>query len=311
MASMSETVAAYLGHTEEDVLAVAARAPRRYKRYFIPKKRGGMRAIHHPAKETKALQYALMETLLGRLKIHDSALAYRRELKAPLRQNAMAHAGCRYTIKMDFQDFFHSIQPADLFDTLQRNGETFSAEDGAFLTRCLFIGVAFDRKGLPIGAPSSPSVSNAVMYGFDRQMQAAASAISEEAVYTRYADDIVFSSNERGACQEFHEHVTDALPRLEHPKLRTNPRKTVYSSRGTRRVVTGIVIGPDGRISLGRVKKRYIRKLIFDFSRNNLDPESRTYLSGYLAFIMDVEPEFYDRLVLKYSGETVNQALKG
>lgn len=53
MESLAESVAAYIGQSESEVLAIASRAPHRYKRYLIPKKRGGTRAIHHPAKETK------------------------------------------------------------------------------------------------------------------------------------------------------------------------------------------------------------------------------------------------------------------
>lgn len=309
--SVAETVAAYIGHSETEVLAIADKAPRRYKRYLIPKKRGGTRAIHHPAKETKALQYALMETVLARLRIHDCAFAYRRGLKAPLRSNAAVHAKRAYSLKVDFRDFFHSITPADLFKALDPTGDQLTLADRGFLTRCLFVTVNSGKLGLPIGAPSSPFVSNATMYHFDERLAATARGVSRDAVLTRYADDIVFSSDERGACQRFHRDIVHALPQIPYPKLTLNPSKTIYSSRGTRRVVTGLVIASDGRVSLGRNKKRYIRKLLFDFARGCLEPAKQSYLSGYLAFILDVEPDFYNCLAIKYSGETVRNALRG
>lgn len=309
MESISETVSAYIGQAETDVLAIARKAPRKYKRYLIPKKRKGMRAIHHPAKETKALQYALMETVLRTLRVHDSAVAYRRNRRAPLRRNAAAHAQWEYSIKIDFHDFFHSILPDDLFKTFRANGASLSQADRVFLTHCLFLGPR-GINGLPIGAPSSPIVSNAVMHDFDERMRILANSLSPHSVYTRYADDITFSTDEKGACRKFHEGVRRLLPQIEYPRLRLNPSKTVYASRGTRRVVTGLVITPDGRVSLGRAKKRYIRKLLFDFTWNRLGPADRSFLSGYLAFIMDVEPDFYNRLVIKYTAETVERALK-
>lgn len=309
MASLAQIVGAYTGHTEDEVLAIASRAPQRYKRYFIPKKRGGRRAIHHPAKETKALQYALIQTVLKHLRIHGSAVAYRRDVRAPLRKNALAHAAREYSVKLDFRSFFHSISARDLFRTFSANGKPLGVADQAFLKSCLFLRPS-DSGGLPIGAPSSPLVSNAVMYDFDSRVGLLATNISADGVYTRYADDIVFSSSEKGACRTFHQGVEAALREIEYPRLQLNPGKTVYASRGTRRVVTGLVVTPDGRVSIGRKKKRYIRKLLFEFGQDDLEDDDLSFLSGYLAFILDVEPDFYNRLALKYTAETVQRALK-
>jgi len=148
------------------------------------------------------------------------------------------------------------------------------------------------------------------MYDFDSRVGLLATNISADGVYTRYADDIVFSSSEKGACRTFHQGVEAALREIEYPRLQLNPGKTVYASRGTRRVVTGLVVTPDGRVSIGRKKKRYIRKLLFEFGQDDLEDDDLSFLSGYLAFILDVEPDFYNRLALKYTAETVQRALK-
>jgi RNA-directed DNA polymerase len=308
VASIAQIVADYIGHTQEEVLAVAHRAPFRYRRYFISKKRGGRRAIHHPAEETKALQYALMQTTLSQLRIHKSAVAYRRDLTAPLRANALAHAQRKYSIKFDFQDFFHCIMPQDLFKTFGANHIPLSEADREFLKSSLFLRPTYSG-GLPIGAPSSPLVSNAVMYDFDEKMRILANDISADGVYTRYADDIVFSTNAKGVCHTFHQGLETSLQQIDYPTLRLNREKTLYTSRATRRVVTGLVITPNGNVSLGRRKKRYIRKLLFDFIHGRLNDEDRAYLAGYLAFILDVDPDFYNRLALKYTADTVQHAL--
>jgi hypothetical protein len=179
------------------------------------------------------------------------------------------------------------------------------------MKKCLFIGLPGGRKGLAIGAPSSPLVSNTVMYALDDKLRALAVSISGDSAYTRYADDIAFSTNLAGGCQRFYESLQRILNTEESPKLRINEDKTVFCSRGTRRVITGLFLTPGGEVSIGRKNKRYIRKLLFDLTQDALSDEERVYLSGYLAFVRDVEPDLCNRLALKYGAESVAAALRG
>ena len=147
------------------------------------------------------------------------------------------------------------------------------------------------------------------MYSLDEQINAIANGISNKVAYSRYADDIIFSTNLRGGCRSFYEAMLELVASTDSPRLAINSSKTMFSSRAGRRVVTGLFIRPDGGISLGRRNKRYIRKLLFDLKRDSIDPEKLTYLSGYLAFTLDVEPDFYNRLALKYGAELLVHAL--
>ena len=149
------------------------------------------------------------------------------------------------------------------------------------------------------------------MFPLDEKMARLTMSISPDSIYTRYADDIVFSSNEKGACKKFYQGLKKILKNTKSPNLKVNTIKTVFTSRGTKRVITGLHICPDGRVSIGRRNKRYIKKLIYDFKGNSLDSNQRKYLSGYLSFILDVEPDFYNRLALKYGAELVSKAHRG
>lgn len=308
--SIIDIVAAYLGHTKEEALHLSRRAPKTYRHYKIAKKKGGLRTIHHPSRQTKALQYALIHTFLNRLPVHPCAVAYRRHMRSPLLKNASLHAPYGYSVRVDFSDFFHSISPRDLFVQIEDNGIQLSKQDQQFIDNCLFINVAAGRKGLAIGAPSSPVVSNVVMHTIDEEIVALAASISPKSVYTRYADDIVFSTDTKGACHTFYEAISEQISRTKSPRLSINAPKTIFGSRASRRVITGLFICPDGGISLGRQNKRYIRKLLFDLSRKRLPADKLAYLSGYLAFTLDVEPDFYNRLSLKYGAELLERALK-
>lgn len=308
--SIIEIISSYIGYSPEVTIQLSNNAHKTYRRYYIPKKKGGQRAIFHPSKRTKSLQYAFIETILSRLPVHESAAAYIKGLKSPLLVNARKHAYFSYTIRVDFKDFFPCICPADLIKCLLKSDEfgEISDEDQKFLSRSLFVRYQDARIGLGIGAPSSPIISNIVMFSLDERMARLAMSLSPDSIYSRYADDIVYSSNKKGACKEFYQELEEILKNVKSPNLKVNARKTVLTSRGTKRVITGLHICPDRSVSLGRRNKRYIKKLIYDFKSNNLDSNRRSYLSGYLSFILDVEPDFYNRLVLKYGAEMVSRA---
>jgi hypothetical protein len=306
-----DIISKFLGFDRMIVLDIINKAPTSYKKYSINKKNGGTRIIHHPSRQTKGVQHALMETVLSKLPIHECAYAYRRGLKSPLRRNAEKHSLFSYSIRIDFKDFFPSIVPNDLFSAINKNSTMkLEISDKQTLTKALFVKSKNKKQGLAVGAPSSPLISNIVMYNLDREIQKIAESISGKNVYTRYADDLVFSTNVKGGCQKFYDKVKSVIKKTQSPRLLIKEDKTVYLSKGTRRMVTGITITPEQHISLGRKRKRYIKKLIFDYKNMKLDAKGKSYLEGFIAHILDVEPDYYNKLVIKYGGETLDRIRK-
>jgi retron-type reverse transcriptase len=159
--------------------------------------------------------------------------------------------------------------------------------------------------GLAIGAPASPIISNIVMYDIDNEIIKYTK--QNEASYTRYSDDIIYSSGVKGECVKFATFLGTLLSQMQSPKLEINKEKTIFMSQGTRKTVTGLTICPDGRISLGRKKKRLVSAMVHRAMKKKLPAEGKSYLKGYLSFILSVEPDFYDRLILKYGGEIIKQ----
>lgn len=302
--SIVEIVSDYLGYTFEQTIEISKHAPKTYRHYRIPKKKGGFRIIYHPSKLTKSLQYALISTVLKHLPIHKAAKAYRRGVKSPLLMNAKIHSKLPYSVRIDFKDFFPSIVPEDLFNSMQgiNKFNNLTREEKEFLKNSLFI-KGIKGRILAIGAPSSPIVSNIVMYKLDEEIQLLANTISTNSAYSRYADDIVFSSHNKGDCNNFYDQIKLKLQEVSSPKLSINEVKTIFTSRGSRRVITGLFICPNGNISIGRKNKKYIKKLLFDFKNNNLNNSNLKYLRGYVSYILDVEPYYYHRLAIKYSAD--------
>jgi len=305
-------VAKYLGFKESVVIHSAYNAQESYKQYYIPKKKGGRREIFHPSKLTKSLQYACIETILSELPVHDCAAAYRRGIPSPLLVNAKKHSEYPYSVKIDFTDFFPSIKPPDLINLVKSidKFKNITKEDESFLTNALFVRMNGWDICLAIGAPSSPIISNAVMYSLDEKLARLSFSISSKSVYSRYADDIVFSTSKKGGCAEFFTGCNEIIAKTNAPKLFINSKKTFFASCRGRRVVTGLFICPDKSVSIGRKNKRKIRSFLFDLKNNKLSEDKKKYLSGYLSFILDVEPDLYNRLAIKYGAKLVKDAHK-
>jgi hypothetical protein len=306
MSELLKALIAGTGLSEAHLMRIISRAPSSYREYTIPKRDGSRRAIAQPAREVKALQYVLLERFLKSLPVHPAATAYRPG--RALRDNVEPHLDSGPIYKFDFSAFFPSI--------LAQDWNVYCAERGLFkdpIERWMSTNILFHRpKGstilrLAIGAPSSPHLSNLLMYKFDARI---VELVQKDFVtYTRYADDLTFSAKRTGYLNGVQRALRTALAEIQSPKLKINPEKTVLATKKYHRQVTGLVITNDGKISLGRERKRMIRAALHRESQNLLSQDDRVRLAGILAFVHAAEPEFLERLRKKY-GHTVIERLK-
>lgn len=299
-------LAASTGLAEFDIRSIVRNAPHRYKLYHIPKRSGGQRLICHPARELKALQRALSHEVLQSLPVHPAAAAYR-EGKS-IRDNAEAHAAGGALLKYDLKDFFPSIRDQDWRNYCHKNKIFSSTEDIEVSCRILFW--ATPRSGslrLAIGAPSSPLLSNILMYDFDKTISDAVER--DKVVYTRYADDMAFSAPRAGHLRYVDRTLRTVLRDQATLRLNINEKKTVLATKKYRRTVTGLVISNEGTVSIGHEKKRNVRAAVHHAIQGKLDDEELRKLGGVLSFIQDVEPAYLNRLKQKY-GEKVILAIK-
>lgn len=281
-------------------------APYRYKVFEIDKKDGkSKRTIAQPARELKAIQYWVIKNVLRRFPVHAAAMAYRK--RRSIRTNAAKHAPNRFLLKLDFEDFFHSITADDLEAFLARREEAgLSAEDVNHLKRILFWNRRREGKLImSIGAPSSPMLSNILMYEFDRKVQAFCA--KKRVTYTRYADDLTFSTNRRDVLREVEVQVVEICKRTAHPRLRLNTKKTVHASRKGSRRVTGLVLTNDGQVSLGHERKRLIRAQVNRFLKGKLSLDEARELRGMLAFVNSAEPAFLQSLRRHYGSSEIDK----
>jgi len=278
-------------------------APERYKRYRIPKRTGGWREIAHPARELKVIQKALVDKLLINLPVHPAATAY--VSGSSIRINATRHAENGPIMKYDFKDFFPSITSLSWINYCAKH-DICEHSDAIALARLLFARAPrASILRLSIGAPSSPVLSNILMYDFDRRI---AEQVGKEAVtYTRYADDMTFSAKRTGYLNSVDKLLRATIATISSPKLKINESKTVTATRKYHRQVTGLILTNDYRVSLGRDRKRTIRAALHHFKTNKLSIDESVKLAGHMAFAKDVEPEFYTRMERVYGTGTLEK----
>jgi RNA-directed DNA polymerase len=274
-------------------------APLRYKVFTIPKRDGSPRTVAQPAREVKAIQRWLVNDLNTVLPVHQAATAYRKGTSIKI--NAAKHVQSSFILKMDFKNFFPSIEFKDLCAHLQKYASEKYDESAIHMIArlCSWAPNRSPPLRLCIGAPSSPLLSNSVLYDFDCAMEVFATR--DEVTYTRYADDLTFSSSSPESLKSYPEIVRKVILSLPFPVLNINTKKTVFASKAERRLVTGITLSSTHDLSVGRDRKRLARAMFHHFSRGLLDAKGEEHMRGLLSFIDHIEPGFSVRLKARMS----------
>jgi hypothetical protein len=281
-----------------------------YRRFVIPKRGGGERAIWAPLPILKAAQRWVLRNIVEKLPVHGAAhgfLAGRSTLS-----NAQAHTGARLVLKMDAKDFFPTVtlrrvkgvfrkagyreQVATLLalictesprEVVEEDGQTYYVSLGP---RCL-----------PQGAPTSPALTNTLCLRLDRRIAGLASKLGWR--YTRYADDLTFS------LPEGHEGAP-ALGKLmglvrrvvESEGFTLHPDKTRVHRTGGRQQVTGLVVNGGGAPRAPRKLRRQLRAAAHNLAHGKplKEGESVERLVGYAAYVHMTDAKLGDRLLASF-----------
>ncbi|MCO7200302.1 retron St85 family RNA-directed DNA polymerase [Pseudoalteromonas sp. OANN1] len=279
--------------------------PFRYKRFHIKKRNSNdYRQIAQPARAVKKLQTFAVNELKKKIPIHSAAMAYCEG--RGIKQNAMVHLNSRYMLKMDLKSFFDSISPCILFEILDKHNFEYGTKDKFLISQLFFWKLQRNSPlRLSVGAPSSPFISNAIMYFFDHEV---ADYCKRNMIkYTRYADDLTFSTNKENVLKDIEKLVRSTLRTHFGKDIKVNRDKTVHTSKAHNRHVTGVTLSSENKLSIGRDRKRRIRAAVFQYCNNQLPPDETLKLKGYLGFAKHIEPDFIIKLKKKYGDEHIRQ----
>ena len=252
-------LATILGFTPKGVSYVLYKLspPDKYRTFTIPKKNGGVRIINAPEPHLALIQSRLAEHLyecvaeIQRENPRYWLASYGFQKRKTIVGNAAAHTRRRYVFNVDIEDFFGSIN----FGRVRG----FFIHDKAFkldpAVATVIAQIACHENTLPQGSPCSPIISNLI--GNILDVRILALARDARCTYTRYADDLTFSTN----LKVFPEEIaldTGAGRWIEGEKLRKeiegtgfklNPTKTRMRLRQSRQSVTGLVVNAKPNIS--------------------------------------------------------------
>ncbi|WP_081620993.1 retron St85 family RNA-directed DNA polymerase [Thioalkalivibrio sp. ALMg3] len=303
--NIRERIAADLHVSHELIDRAVWESHSKVKKFRIKKRNGGTRPIFHPSKKTKLIQQWIIHNILNHLPVHDAAMAYRKGLSTV--DNARKHRQNRYFLRIDLTNFFPSITYNDL-EPLIREWHSHAETDWTLdpTSELLLKHTCFSQdETLRIGDPSSPSISNAVMASLDETISNTVRALSKNPIaYTRYADDLIFSTNERGLCKPIHEHTVAVIEESTSPLLSVNRRKTRFLSRsGGSAIVTGIKINPDGSLTLPKSYRNEIRFKLDLYRKGKLGDSDVRELRGHLAYCKHAAAGYYSRLCGKHYRE--------
>jgi len=246
----------------------------------LPKKGNGFRSIFCPSNEMKAVQAWILRNILDKVQISDSATGFCKGKN--VLDNVNLHKNNRFFLCLDIENFFPSIPDAKVYNVFNSIG--YSSYVSHILTS-----LCTCKEILPQGAVTSPALSNIICIRLDKRIRNYVGKFNIS--YTRYADDLIFSSMSHRILFRIKKFV---IAILRNEGFEINKSKTRVMGPCTQRKVTGLVIS-DNSVGIGRKRKRVLRAEIHHLIKKKLSKEkkakTRNHINGWFAYLKSVDPK--------------------
>jgi RNA-directed DNA polymerase len=217
---------------------------RRYRTFTIKKRTGGVREIRTPATALKLIQQKLNQVLQAAYNTRNPVHGFARDRSVV--SNARVHLGAKFVLNIDLQDFFPSINFGRVRGMFIAKPYSITTDAATVLAQ-----ICCCNNSVPQGAPTSPIITNMVCARLDAELQRLAQRYN--CLYTRYADDITFSTRTITFPKSLARTATTANGAetvigaelgkiIEDNGFTLNPRKTRLQIKPQRQAVTGLTI---------------------------------------------------------------------
>lgn len=280
-----------------------------YKIIKIPKKNGNFRTIVEPPKEIKIIQRKIVDYL--RKFQNEKYCAYGFVKAKNNVKNAQLHINKQYVFKTDLKDFFISIKAGRIHNMFLAKPFEFCKVDATILTNLLCF-----QNSLAQGFPSSPYISNIIARRLDNAMLKLSKKY--KCNYSRYADDLIFSSNMDVFSNQFNCELREIIT---NEMFIINENKTKLINSKSRQIVTGIIVNK--KTNLKREYYRELRQILYTWKKygidkccevNNKNEEKlNKYVLGRLAYykaVVGADNDCYLRLCDAYNFATNSEHFK-
>lgn len=258
-------------------------AYRKYKTFYIAKKDGSQREINAPTLALKLFQRWILENILYKIRTSKYSYGFEKKKGSPLVRCAEMHKNNLYILKVDLKNFYPSIDRQRVFFEFVNIG--YNDEVSDLLTNAC---VLDDQ--LPQGAVTSAYLANLICRKLDNRI--AGYCNKRNIVYTRYADDLTFSCDDRDLLKRVHRMVKVIV---EDEGFVLNEKKTIFMTPKCQKRVLGITIN-DNLIKAPRETKRMIRAMLHyavatgDYSMNDK-------IRGYIAYVDSIEKTYKKKCI--------------
>lgn len=263
-----------------------------YKSFEIPKKNGEPRIIDTPNNKLKWIQKKLGDKLLGihSAYLHDKnikpVISHGFEKGKSIITNAWVHRHKKYLLNIDIMDFFPSFHFGRVQGYFHKSKEfNFSKEVSTIIAQL----VCYKGK-LPQGAPTSPIISNLIFNIIDLYILKLAKNYRLD--YTRYADDMSFSTNNKVFIENYLAFIQELKELLEKNGFEINQNKTRLEYYSSRQEVTGLTVNNKINASQKFIKKtRAMANQLYKTNHFQIDGEDGTLnqLEGRFSFINQLD----------------------
>lgn len=293
-----------LGFSLRTLYGLSHNLEKHYHNVCIPKSDGTNRRLSVPDLILKKVQRSIADNILSYYPISVYAMAYK--VGSSVQRNARPHVGKKKILKLDIEGFFDNI----LYS--QVKNKVFYEEKYSEPVRVLLTMLCYYKESLPQGAPTSPAITNIIMYDFDEKIGNLCK--KRNVAYTRYCDDMTFSGDFDE--KEIISVVKDELKKLG---LFLKNRKTVVISEYKRQTVTGIVVNE--KINITKEYKKKIRQEVYYIKKFGLDEhlkracisDKRLYidsLMGRIAYVLQTIPDNTEFNAYKKDLQKIKEQLK-
>lgn len=222
------------------------------------------------------------------------------------------HCHSKFFFQTDIKNFFYNITRKDVEKILNMSCDDSPIND-IYQYKSHLLSVTTIDDVLPVGFPTSPNISNGFLFDFDNALEGY--CLENDIIYTRYADDIILSSNTKDFFPTIQNTISDYLNELYEGRIKINLCKTKRTQKGNKIKILGMVILPSGKISVDIKLKQQI-EILFHFYINDKDKFSdylrKHYqgdfrkISGQLNYINTIDNSYLDKLRKKYGNFIVD-----
>lgn len=265
--------------------------------------------------ELRAFQLFLSSVVVDYLRIESEAVFSYRKGKN-IADAVRGHANSKYFFKADLRQFFSSIDEKLVEITIRESFEFLPFCDAEhYLGQIVQL---LTHKGhLPPGFATSPGISNACLYKLDKRLRNEAE--KRNLIYTRYSDDIIFSGGESKEVGMTPFLIDTALHDLYDGQFYVNLAKSKFLRKGAKVRLLGLLVLPNGHVTLDRKAKNNIETLLHFYATDGLRflqmtnanlEKGALKLSGHLNYIQSIDPAYIEKLKKKYGEATVDSLKK-